>query len=149
MRIVIDTNIWISGLLWKGQPWDLLRLAETGRIELCMAPAMLEELSQVLAYEKFQPRLEQLKLSSAELLAYAINLSSVFDVPREGPIIVLADPDDDVFIRCAIVAQAAYVVSGDYHLLDLEKYADIPILTVHDFLAREFPQQLASPVDPA
>ena len=107
-----------------------------------MALAMFEELAQVLAYEKFQPRLEQLEMSSAELLAYAINLASVFDVPQERDIIVSADPDDDVFLHCAIAAQAAYVVSGDHHLLDLEKYADIPILTVHDFLAREFPRQL-------
>jgi len=140
LRIVIDTNVWISGLLWKGQPWELLRLAEAGEIELCVAPTMIEELARVLTYEKFQPRLEQLGLSSAELLAYAIDLASVFDVLQEGPLIVAADPDDDVFLHCAIVVRAAYVVSGDHHLLDLENYADIPILTVHDFLAREFGQ---------
>ncbi len=140
MRIVIDTNLWISGLLWKGQPWELLRLAEAGEVELCVAPAMIEELAQVLAYEKFRSRLKQLGLSPAELSAYAIELASVFDVPQGESVILAADPDDDIFLRCAVAVGAAYVVSGDHHLLDLEKYADIPILTVHDFLAREFPQ---------
>ena len=141
MRLVIDTNLWVSGLLWKGRPWELLRLAEAGEIDLCMAPVMIEELAQVLAYEKLQPRLEQLNLSAADLLTYAIDLASVFQVPEMDAAIVQADPEDDVFLLCAVVAGAAYVVSGDHHLLDLEEYADIPILTVHGFLDREFPQE--------
>jgi hypothetical protein len=141
MRMVIDTNIWVSGLLWRGLPWKLLRLAEAGEIELCMAPAMIIELVEVLAYERLQPRLDQLRLTSAELVAYAVSLTSLFEVP-EGDPIVAADPDDDVFLRCALAAQAAYVVSGDRHLLDLGEYADVPILTVRDFLTQTFPGQL-------
>jgi len=76
VRIVIDTNIWVSGLLWRGMPWKLLRLAEAGEIELCMAPSMLVELAEVLSYERLQPRLEQLGLTPAELVAYAMNLAS-------------------------------------------------------------------------
>jgi predicted nucleic acid-binding protein len=72
------------------------------------------------------------------LIAYAIHLASVFDAP-EGEPIVTDDPDDDVFLRCAIAAGAAYIVSGDRHLLDIGRYADIPILTVRDFLAQAFP----------
>ena len=60
MRIVIDTNIWVSGLLWRGMPWKLLCLVEAGEVELCMAPSMFVELVKVLAYERLQPRLEQL-----------------------------------------------------------------------------------------
>lgn len=55
--------------------------------------------------------------------------------------LVQADPEDDVFLLCAVVAEAEYIVSGDHHLLDLEEYADIPILTVDDFLDREFSQE--------
>ena len=141
MRIVIDTNIWISGLLWRGLPWKLLCLAEAGEVELCMAPSMLVELAEVLSYERLQPRLEQLGLIPAELVAYAMNLASILEVPG-GPSIVLADPDDDVFLRCAVIAGAACVVSGDDHLVDLGTYADIPILTVRDFLAQEFSDQI-------
>ena len=138
---MIDTNIWVSGLLWQGMPWKLLCLAESGKVELCMAPSMLVELANVLAYERLQPRLEQLGLTPADLIAYAMNLASIFEVP-EGPPIVVADPDDDVFLRCAVVAGATCVISGDNHLLDLGEYADIPILTVRDFLAQEYPEQV-------
>lgn len=51
MRIVLDTNVWISGLLWRGLPWKLLRLAEARQVEICMAPPMLEELERVLTYQ--------------------------------------------------------------------------------------------------
>jgi putative PIN family toxin of toxin-antitoxin system len=139
VRIVIDTNIWVSGLLWRGMPWRLLCLAEAGKVELCMAPAMLDELAQVLSYERLQPRLEQLGLTPAELIAYAIDLASFFEVSEGSPIVV-ADPSDDVFLRCAVIAGAACVVSGDNHLLNLGEYAGIPILTIRDFLTKEFPE---------
>lgn len=134
MRLVVDTNIWISGLLWQGMPWKLLCLAEQGELELCMAPPMFEELAEVLAYERLRPRLDQLGLSPDELLAYAVSLAAVFEIPEQpGTAIVVADPDDDIFLRCATVSGAVCVVSGDHHLLDLGEYAGIPILTVRSF----------------
>ena len=140
MRIVIDTNVWVSGLLWKGPAWTLLRLAEAGRVQLCTAPPMLTELAEVLGYERFQPRLAQLGLTPADLLAYAVTLTAIYEVPEsEGDPLVVADPDDDVFLRCAVVARAACVVSGDRHLLALGEHAGTPVLSIHDFLAREFP----------
>jgi putative PIN family toxin of toxin-antitoxin system len=68
MRIVIDTNIWVSGLLWRGALWRMLRLAEQGEIEVCMSPRMLDELEKVLFYERLQPRLKQLGLTPSDLL---------------------------------------------------------------------------------
>ena len=138
MRVVIDTNLWISGLLWRGLPNKLLRQAEAGHIELCMTPAMLSELAEVLEYARLAPRLAQLGLTPSELLTFATSLVTLFE-DADGMRLVQADPDDDVFLHCAARVGAAYVVSGDRHLLNLEQYADIPILTVHAFLAREFP----------
>jgi len=71
-----------------------------------------------------------------------MNLASIFEVV-EGDSIVATDPDDDVFLRCAEVAEATYVVSGDRHLLELKAYANIPIVTVRDFLVREFPEHIS------
>ena len=136
MRVVIDTNIWVSGMLWRGAPWRLLRLAEQGTVELCTAPSLLAELAEVLAYESLQPRLAELALNPAELVAYAMRLATVFEVTGEGAPIVAADPDDDEILRCAAVAQADYVVSGDRHVLGMGEYAGVPILAVHELLDR-------------
>jgi putative PIN family toxin of toxin-antitoxin system len=140
VRIVIDTNVWVSGLLWRGAPWELLRLAEAGRVTVCTTPGILAELADVLSYPRFQPRLDQLGLTPDDLVGYAMGLASLFEVP-EGDTIVVADPDDDVFLRCAQAAEATYVVSGDHHLLDLGTHAGIAIFTVRDFLARDFPEE--------
>jgi len=140
MRVVIDTNIWVSGLLWRGSPWRLLKLAERGEIEVCMSPRMLDELARVLTYERLQPRLEQLGLTPADLVAYAANLAMIFEVP-EGGRIVAADPDDDVFLHCALVAGADCVISGDRHLLDLGEYGHLSVLAVDDFLDEFHPSE--------
>ncbi len=84
--------------------------------------------------------MEQLGLTPSELTAYAIDLASMFEVSKGNPI-VIADPDDDIFLHCAVVAEAVYVVSGDHHLLDVAEYAGIPILTIRDFLSKEFSTQ--------
>ncbi len=55
---------------------------------------------------------------------------------------VPADPDDDQFITCALIAGAKYVITGDDHLLDLEEYAGVSIVTVRQFLEKEFPSIL-------
>ncbi len=56
---------------------------------------------------------------------------------------VQPDPDDDMFLACALNADAEYLVSGDGHLLDLVEFADLQIVTVRQFLEREFPSLLA------
>ena len=140
MRIVLDTNIWVSGLLWKGLPWRLLRLAEQKKVELCTAAPVLAELYEVLSYERLQPRLHQLALSPEELVACVLDLASVFEVSAGDPV-VADDPDDDIFLHCAVTAGASYIVSGDRHLLQLEQYAGIPVVTARAFLSRHFPEE--------
>jgi putative PIN family toxin of toxin-antitoxin system len=142
MRIVIDTNIWVSGLLWRGLPGRILLLAEAGQIELCTCPDLVDELQQVLSHEKFQSRLGELGLSVNDLLLYVLDLALVFESEIRSPI-VKADPDDDIFIYCALAAGADYIVSGDQHLLDIGEYKGISIITARELLLREFPQEVS------
>lgn len=136
MRVVVDTNIWVSGLLWKGEPRRLLLLAEANVIEICIAYPMLLELEEVLAYERFASRLDSLHQTPAQLAAYALTLSVAVEITRVWPPIVAVDPDDDVFILCAAAANADYVVTADRHLLSLGSYQGIPVLTIDNFLGR-------------
>jgi putative PIN family toxin of toxin-antitoxin system len=150
MRIVIDTNIWVSGLLWRGLPWNLLRLAETKQVEICVAPPMLAELERVLSYSRLQARWIKLGLELTDLMTYVLNLSTIFEVapPKSDVPLVPADPDDDIFLRCAITAEAVYIVSGDDHLLNLEHYQTISIVNIRDFLSEEFPDFLPPNTNP-
>lgn len=139
MRIVIDTNVWISGLLWRGDAWRLLKLAEEGLVQICITYTMLLELEEVLGYPRLQKRLTILEQTPASLAAYALHLSYAFDVSRPLLPIVEADPDDDIFLLCAIAAEATCVVTQDRHLLDMENYQSIAIMPVAEFLAMYFP----------
>lgn len=141
VRVVIDANVWISGLLWKGLPWHVLRLAEENKVEIFATVSMLEELEIVLRYSRLQPRRLELGLEIADLIAYATTLVSMVELERIEPV-VTADPDDDVFVNCAVAVGAKYLISGDNHLLALEQWQGIPIVTPHEFLEREFPHLL-------
>jgi putative PIN family toxin of toxin-antitoxin system len=126
-------------LLWKGDAWRLLRFAEQGKVELCLAYPMLLELEEVLAYERFKPRLVVLQQTPAQLAAFALSISTAFDVSRRHPPIVTADPDDDIFLLCAVEARATYIVTSDKHLLVLKSYGGIDIIKIEEFFEREFP----------
>ena len=146
MRVVLDTNVWVSGLLWKGPAWRILRLVEAGSLEICIANAMVLELAEVLDYERFEQRLADLGTTANQLTAYVLGITTAFNVSRGDLPIVVDDPDDDIFLLCASTSGSEFVVSGDRHLLRLSPYLGIPIVTVEDFLDR-LPSDLAGRLD--
>lgn len=134
MRVVADTNIVVSGLLWRGNPRRVLDAARDGIIELFTSPTLLEELEDVLSRKRFTTRLEAANVTVSELrLGYAA-LATVIEVEAIEPVI-LADPDDDAVLACALAAQGEVITSGDNHLLDLKEHQEIRILTAAELLA--------------
>jgi uncharacterized protein len=131
-RVVLDTNVYISALLWTGISHRLLHLAETGDLTLVTTPAIMEELRDVLSRPKFRLRIRTLQSSVAELMEALLSIVEVVqDLPIEP--VVKRDPDDDKISACAAVAQADWIVSGDDHLLSLKRYKGIPIVTPSQF----------------
>ena len=129
-RIVIDTNVVVSALLFGGVPGKLVSFWKTGRIRVLASKEMIEEYLRVLAYPKFELSEEEINyLLYQEILPY-------FEIVRTkpGPMIVEEDPSDDMFIRCAEAGKANKILSGDQHLLNLKSYGKIKILTPSQFL---------------
>ena len=136
MRIVLDTNTVISSLLWFGNPRQILDLAEEGTVTICTSPDLLDELEKVLARPKFTERFAAVGTSVEEVLDRFIELTEVV----EKVTVVLADPDDDAVISCALAAGADCIVSGDEHLLSLKSYGGIEILSAAQFLDEKINQ---------
>ena len=134
MRAVADTNVVVSGLLWRGPSRVLLDLARRGDLELVTSPALLAELQDVLCREKFSRRFELAGVEPQRMVVGYANLAKLIAAPVIEPVIE-ADPDDDAVLACAAAAQAEYIVSGDRHLLDLVEFRDIRILTPRQSLA--------------
>lgn len=129
MRLVADTNVVVSGLLWLGNPGRLLEAASLSRVTLYTSVALLAELSSTLSRPKLARPIMRSGLTQDDLLGRYLNVAVVVE-PSSVPRVVPDDPDDDQVLACALAAQVEMIVSGDKHLLDLGgHYQNIPIVT--------------------
>lgn len=135
MRLVLDTNVVVAGLLWQGTPQRLLDIAIAGDVLLASSPVLLAELRHTLNYRKFNARIARSGASVETWVQHYQALVILVDPPAV-PRIVPTDPDDDHVIACAIAARADAIVSGDRDLLDLGQHQGIAILTAAQALAR-------------
>lgn len=121
-RVVFDTNIWISGLLWRGNPYRCLLLARGKVVEAVYCHQMAAELAQKLRspFGYSENRIEAV-MYDLRRTCTRVDITGTLHA-------VAADPDDDKFVECALVAGAKMIVSGDSHLLDLGRYEDIEML---------------------
>ncbi len=135
MRVVADTNTVVSGLLWHGNPRRVLEAARAGALQLYTSAALLAEIEEVLQRPKFAKRLSLAGVASHTLVIGYAGLAWLIEPTVIEPV-VIADPDDDVVLACAIAARAEAIVSGDNHLLDLKQYEGVPIFTAAQLMAQ-------------
>jgi len=128
-RIVVDTNVLVSGLLFDGKPGELVKLWKKGRIVPLCSKEIIKEYLRVLAYPKFQLTKSEIDfLLTHEILPYF----EVLTVRPGKPFVTMA-PSDDKFIWCAIEGRAEVIASGDEHLLNLSP-SPVPVTTVAQFI---------------
>ena len=131
MRAVLDPNVVISGVLSsRGAPADVLRAVAAGEFELIVSQSLLDELGRALAYPKLRRHISE--ACAAELVRWVAGSATVVVDPDADPPAHSLDPDDDYLIGLAS-AHSAALVSGDKHLLALER--EIPMFSPRAFLA--------------
>ncbi|MBI3660986.1 putative toxin-antitoxin system toxin component, PIN family [Candidatus Acetothermia bacterium] len=121
MKIVVDTNVFVSASLVAGSPPARIIDAwqEEGKYQLVVSPAILAELNEVLFYPKIR-QISRWTKEEVEALLKALERLAI-QVPGKLSIKVIeADPDDDKFLIAAIEAKADYIISGDSHLKSLK-----------------------------
>jgi putative PIN family toxin of toxin-antitoxin system len=127
-RVVLDTNVYVSALMFGGLPGSLLDLAFLRSFTLLISPVLLDELDEKLR-EKFGVSPEDTVLVRARLE----NVAEVVE-PGEALNVITDDPDDNRVLECAVKGRADLIVSGDRHLLKLAGYQGISIVTVRQFM---------------
>ena len=129
-RLVLDTNVLVSSLLFTGPSNHLPLLWQSGVINLLASAAIIQEYARVLAYPKFElTEAEVSEILNEDLLPFItpVRVNKVPDVIKE-------DPFDNQFLACAVEGQAQAIVSGDHHLLNLASYQDTPVITLRSLL---------------
>lgn len=129
MRIVLDTNVVLSALLWRGTPYRLLEaIRQRSEARLFTSPALLGELAEVLTRPSAAKRLAVVGKTAREVLADYVEAVELVD-PAQVPHVVPDDADDDQVIAAAVAAGVYWIVSGDADLLSMESYQGISIIT--------------------
>jgi putative PIN family toxin of toxin-antitoxin system len=136
-RVVVDTNLVISAILSpEGKPATILRMVLNAKLDLVLSPALLEEISLVLNYEKIRKLFikrsvtpQQIKDALQKIVKTTIVVSGKTKVNR-----IDKDPSDNMLLSCALEGKADFIISGDHHLTDLVSFEGISIVNPDIFL---------------
>jgi putative PIN family toxin of toxin-antitoxin system len=134
VRAVVDTNVLLSGLIWRGAPHALLEHVRIGTLRIYSSPALIAEFAGIIERPKFRGALVRSNTDSKKLLADLRLLADIVDPPPLATP-VSRDPDDNVVLALAVAAAPDLIISGDNDLLVLGAYAEIPIMTPAQALA--------------
>lgn len=127
MKIVVDTNVLISGVFFGGYPQKILNAIVRKKVSACATEDIIHEYFRVIDE---MVRKKQGRLNNDILLPLILEMNLI---PSVSQISICRDPDDDKFIACAKDGKALYIVSGDKDLLTLQSYGDIGIITAKEF----------------
>jgi len=129
VKVVLDTNVIISALGWGGTPGNVITLWKEGKIILYISAEVFNEYLELL-----QRRIKPSKDYQwfVRLIDKRKNIEIV--KPEKHFTVIKEDPDDNIFLDCAVEGKVKYIISGDEHLLNLKKFKGVKILTPSEFL---------------
>jgi putative PIN family toxin of toxin-antitoxin system len=129
VKIVLDTNVFISGVFFSGPPSIILQAWRDSKIQIILSEEILEEYQRVA--EELSSKFPAVDIDRIiELLTI---YGEVFET-KGISVSVCEDPNDNKFIECAIASNSKLIVSGDRHLLNITGYQDISVLKPRDFI---------------
>lgn len=134
MKITLDTNVLISGTFWLGNSFKILEKVKNGEIELILSEEIISEYEEVLSYPEIKDKIKindleaKFTLEKLREMAVIVNPSRKIDFIKE-------DADDNFILECAVEGKVDYIISKDNHLLKLNEFEDIKIITPEKFIA--------------
>lgn len=129
MKVVLDTNILISAIVFGGKPRDIFKRILSGKLRFAVSKEILNEVEGVLSGKKFR-----YPLQAVHEIRNAIEELGENVVPDKRIDRIIKDPDDNRILECALAANADFIISGDNHLLELKVFKGIQIINPADFL---------------
>lgn len=129
MRVILDTNVFVSGVFFTGPPYQILKAWHDGKLKLVISPEIIEEYQRVAGAlaEQF-PSIDLGQI--LELVTIKAEMVHAQSLPEP----VCVDPDDDKFLACALASKSKVIVSGDKHLLHVSGFREIRVLKPREFM---------------
>jgi uncharacterized protein len=129
VKVVIDTNVFISGVFFSGAPYQVLQAWRDDKIQVVLSLEIMAEYRRVgEIFAQDHPGIDLTKM-----LGFVFQNAIIYDAPLL-PEQVSEDTDDDKFLACALASGSKLIVSGDKHLLKVSGYQEIEVLKPREFL---------------
>ena len=123
MKIILDTNVFISGVFFGGPPYQILDAWRNGTFDIVISADIYTEYQRVA-----QELSKQFKKVDISTFLDLLTVNTIWVEAPQLPFNVSADPDDDKFLACALASRTKVIVSGDKHLLTVSSYRNIKII---------------------
>lgn len=133
-KIVIDTNVFISALFWKGASHRVLELTEKGKFELILTKKTSDEFFEVLNRRELKEKIETKNLILSKFVLDTISMGTLIE--SKTVFFDCEDSDDNKFLEAAFDGECKYIISQDKHLLKMKEFKGIKILTPEEYLAK-------------
>jgi putative PIN family toxin of toxin-antitoxin system len=134
LRVVLDTNIFISALFWKGTPGRIIEAIAARKAHLVLSDEILNELARKISSRKFSVRLDRTGKTVQQVVGEFRQLAEI-TAPAIIPQNSVRDQKDQIILACAVGGHVDCIVSGDKDLTELRVYVGIPIFSPAQFLA--------------
>jgi len=129
VRIVLDTNVFVSGVFFTGPPYQILEAWRDGKVRLAVSPEIVEEYQRVgKALTNQFPGVDLEPI--IQLIAVKADLVQASALPER----VCDDPEDEKFLTCALASKSEVIISGDRHLLKISEYCGVRVVRPREFL---------------
>ena len=131
MKIILDTNVFISGIFFTGPPSQILKAWKNSKLQIVLSQEVLDEYQRVAeSLAANFPTVDILPIIELITIHGQLIDTENFDVS------VCDDPDDNKFIECAIASNCKIIISGDKHLLNVSGFQGTTVLKPRDFVDR-------------
>ncbi|MFW5862360.1 MAG: putative toxin-antitoxin system toxin component, PIN family [Spirochaetota bacterium] len=132
VKVVLDTNVIVSSILFGGRLAPIVSMWEKKKIIPFLSRETFEELRRVLEYPKFSLTSDETHCILYDKIVPFFEIVKLYDYVSG----ISSDPDDDIFLSVALAAGADYLVSGDSHLLSIGEYRNVAVITPSKFLLK-------------
>ncbi len=133
-KVVLDTNVWLSGLFWEGEASKIIELAEKGKIKVLISEEIINEIVKVIQREsKFKKFIGELDEKIKDVIRTVLSISNLISI-RNKINVVKEDPSDNTILETALDGKADYLITYDKHLLNIKEFGKIKIIQPNEFL---------------